>query len=756
MSPKTAAKPAPKNAAKSGTKTAAKIAAKSAKATVQALADTAHPEDLFYISATQSASRPRRALKHNDTFIVLDSFGDIGAAAGGSDGLFHCDTRFLSRLQLLVNDAEPLLLGSNLRDDNAALVVDLTNPDVFANQRIVLEKDTLHLLRTIFLWRDTAYQRIGVRNYGDRTIDARLSILFANDFADLFEVRGAHRQRRGTATAQVRGNDQVLLNYLGLDDTLRRTTLTFDPPPDKLATNGALYELHLAPGETCPIFLAAGCNQAELRPVPFLRALIKARREPRAGATGRTSVETSNELFNEMLCRSAADLEMLMTDTPQGRYPYAGIPWFSTTFGRDGLITALQMLWWSPDVARGVLRRLAAYQAKTTDPLADAEPGKILHEMRGGEMAALREVPFGLYYGSVDSTPLFVLLAGLYLERTGDVETIAALWPAIEAALGWIDGPGDPDGDGFVEYLRASEQGLANQGWKDSQDAIFHADGRLAEGAIALVEVQGYVYAAKCLAARCARRIGRNSQADKLDAQAANLATQFEAAFWCPDIGTYALALDGAKKPCAVRTSNAGQVLFTGIADPARAALVAMGLLRSDFFSGWGIRTVARGEPRFNPMSYHNGSIWPHDNALIALGLARYGLKQPLDTLFEGIFHAGTYMDHRRLPELFCGFQRQHGHGPTLYPVANSPQAWAAATPFTLLQACLGLEFDPFSNEIRLSNPRLPSFLQEVTLHNLQLGSSHVDLRVRRYNETVSLDTPRINGGIQVSIVHSC
>jgi len=727
----------------------------SPKTAAQTLADTLPAEDSFYISATQSTSRPRRSLKHNDTFIVLDTFGDMGAAAGGTDGLFHCDTRFLSRLQLLVNDAQPLLLGSNLRDDNAALVVDLTNPDVFTDQRIVLEKDTLHILRTLFLWRDTAYQRLGVRNYGDRTIEVRLSILFANDFADLFEVRGTHRERRGTATAQLRGNDQVLLNYHGLDDTLRRTTLTFDPPPDKLATNGAIYNLRLAAGEACPIFLAAACNQAEPRPVPFLRALIRARREPREGTSGRTSVETSNELFNEMLCRSAADLEMLMTDTPQGRYPYAGIPWFSTTFGRDGLITALQMLWWSPDVARGVLRRLAAYQAKTTDPLADAEPGKILHEMRGGEMAALREVPFGLYYGSVDSTPLFVLLAGLYLERTGDVETITALWPAVQAALAWIAGPGDPDGDGFVEYLRATDQGLANQGWKDSHDAIFHADGRLAEGAIALAEVQGYVYAAKCMAARCARRIGRDGDADKLDAEAAKLAAQFEAAFWCPDIETYALALDGAKKPCAVRTSNAGQVLFTGIADPARAALVAKGLLRSDFFSGWGIRTVARGEPRYNPMSYHNGSIWPHDNALIALGLARYGLKQPLDTLFEGIFHAGTYMDHRRLPELFCGFQRQHGHGPTLYPVANSPQAWAAATPFALLQACLGLEFDPFSNEITLSNPRLPSFLHEVTLHNLQLGSSHVDLRFRRHNETVSLDTPRIDGGIQVSIVHS-
>ena len=715
----------------------------------------ARGEDALHSPVTQSASRPRLALKHNDTFIVLDTHGDMGASPGGTDGLFYRDTRYLARLQLLLNDTQPLLLGSNLRDDNAALAVDLTNPDVFSDQQIVLEKDTVHILRTTFLWRDTAYQRLAIRNYGNRPVEIRLSILFASDFADLFEVRGTHRERRGTATAQLRGRDQILLNYHGLDDRLRRTVLTFDPPPDRLTTNSATYVLRLGPREMRPIFLAAGCNEIASRPAPFLGALIASRRALREATRGRTSVETSNELFNEMLCRSAADLEMLMTETPQGRYPYAGIPWFSTTFGRDGLITALQMLWWSPDVAKGVLQRLAAYQAKTTDPLADAEPGKILHEMRGGEMAALREVPFGLYYGSVDSTPLFVLLAGLYLERTGDIDMIAALWPAIEAALEWIDGPGDPDRDGFVEYIRAGEQGLVNQGWKDSYDAVFHADGQLAEGAIALAEVQGYVYAAKRMAARCAWRIGRDGVAHRLEAEAAALAARFEAAFWCPEIETYALALDGAKKQCVVRASNAGQVLFTGIADPDRAALVAKGLLRPDFFSGWGIRTVARGEARFNPMSYHNGSVWPHDNALIALGLARYGLKQPIDRIFEGLFHASTYMDHRRLPELFCGFRRQRGHGPTLYPVACAPQAWAAATPFALLQASLGLEFDPFTNEIRLNNPRLPGFLDEVMLRNLQLGSSYVDLRVRRHHQTVSLDTPRTSGGIQVSVVHS-
>jgi glycogen debranching enzyme len=721
----------------------------------QTVTAEATSEDPFYITATQAAGRPPRTLKYGDTFVVLDSRGDIAAASGRSAGLFHLDTRYLSRFELLVNGAPPLPLGSNLRDDNSALSVDLTNPDIISDQRILLEKDSVHILRTVFLWRGTAYQRLRVRNYGDRPVELQLAILFGNDFADLFEVRGAQRERRGSATAKLRGDDQVVLSYRGLDAKLRRTTLTFDPPPHRLAMDSAVYDLQLDPGETQPIFAAVSCDVAQPRPLPFLRGLIAARRELRRAARHRTSVETSNDRFNEMLCRSAADLAILTTDTPQGPYPYAGIPWFSTTFGRDGLIAALQMLWWSPDIARGVLRRLAAYQAKTTDPLADAEPGKILHEMRGGEMAALREVPFGLYYGSVDSTPLFVLLAGLYVERTGDCETVAELWPNIEAALNWIDGPGDPDGDGFVEYKRANEQGLANQGWKDSHDAIFHADGRLAEGEIALAEVQGYVYAAKRMAAACALRLGYEDTAKRLAEQARRLADRFEAAFWCPEIGTYALALDGDKEPCRVRTSNAGQVLFSGIAAPDRAARVAAGLLEPHFFSGWGIRTVAMGEARYNPMSYHNGSIWPHDNALIALGLARYGQKAAIATLCEGLFMAGTYMDLRRLPELFCGFRRQRGQGPTLYPVACSPQAWASATPFTLLEASLGLQFDPFNGEIRLCNPQLPPFLDEVILRNLQLGASSVDLRIRRHRDTISLDTPWIKGDIRVSVVFS-
>src|SRR5205085_163221 len=343
----------------------------------------------------------------------------------------------------------------------------------------------------------------------------------------------------------------VSLEYQGLDDNVRATKLHFDPRPTLLAVNSATYHFELAPRQITSLFVAVTCNNSrDHQPVPFMRGLLAHRREMRNSTRGATSIETSNNIFNEVLCQSMADLNMLMTETAHGRYPYAGIPWYSTTFGRDGLITALQTLWIDPRVARGVLKRLAFHQAKAVDPLADAEPGKILHEMRGGEMASLREVPFAQYYGSVDATALFVLLAGLYVERTGDDETLAELWPAIEAALQWIAGPGDPDKDGFVEYQRATEQGLANQGWKDSYDAIFHADGQLAEGYIALAEVQGYVFAAKQLASRCALRMGLPDKAARLANEAQTLAARFEEAFWCEELGTYALALDGAKRQC--------------------------------------------------------------------------------------------------------------------------------------------------------------------------------------------------------------
>jgi glycogen debranching enzyme len=717
------------------------------------LEDWAEPG--FYIPVTTPVTRPRRTLKCGDTFVVVDSHADIGASAGGPDGLFHQDTRFLSRLELLVNGLQPLLLGSSLRDDNAVLSADLSNPDLFFDKRLVLRKDTVHIVRTLFLWRGVAYQRMRVRNYGDRKVSICLSVSFDADFADLFEVRGLRRARRGSVLARALHPDRAILTYRGLDGVVRTTTLMFDPPPTELETNRASYVIELMPGEGRSLFLSISCNRSEDRgPPPFLRAIRAARRELRTAAQDVSTVETSNSVFNEILCRSTADLRMLITDTPEGRYPYAGIPWYSTTFGRDGLITALQLLWLDPSIGRGVLRRLAAYQAKADDPRTEAQPGKILHEMRSGEMAALHEIPFGLYYGSVDSTPLFVLLAGMYAERTGDDALLRELWPAVEAALRWIDGPGDADGDGFVEYEYRGGRGLVNQGWKDSEDAVFHADGSLAQGRIALAEVQGYVFAAKRVAARCAWRLGRPELAEKLERDADLLAEQFNAAFWCPELETYALALDGAKRPCRVRTSNAGQVLFTGIAPPERARLVAEGLLRPRMFSGWGIRTLAADEARYNPMSYHNGSVWPHDNALIALGFAHYGLRSAIHRVFQGLFDAAAYMDLRRLPELFCGFRRERSRGPTLYPVACSPQAWASAAPFTLLQASLGLQFDPSAGEIRLRNPSLPAFLDEVVLRKLRLGTSSIDVKVRRHRGEVAVEVLESHGQIRLSILH--
>jgi glycogen debranching enzyme len=522
------------------------------------------PETLFYIPGTGSSTRPRRTLKQGDCFAVLDSHADIGVTPGGPDGIFFCDTRYLSHLEILLNGSQPLLLGSNVRDDNSILIVDLTNPDIYLDQKLSQPKDVLHVVRTVFLLRGVAYQRLRMHNHGNAPFDVRLSVAFGSDFADLFEVRGLRRARRGIANLDV-GESKVALNYQGLDGKRLRTTVLFDPVPEQLSGGAASYAFELQPNESRSVYVTVKCDPGVVENValPFRRGLRAAFHAHQSASRGMATITSSNQIFNEVMCRSMADLAMLTTDTAQGPFPYAGIPWYSTTFGRDGIITALQMLWCDSRIAKGVLRRLAAYQAAGFDPRADAEPGKVPHEMRGGEMAALREVPFGLYYGSVDATPLFVMLAGLYAEHTGDIETIRELWPNVDAALGWIDGPGDLDRDGFVEYRRADEKGLVNQGWKDSHDAIFHADGSLAQGPIALCEVQGYVYLAKRLAARAARRLGMQARGNALDAQATKLAEQFEAAFWCADIGTYALALDGQKRPCRVRTSNAGQVLFS-------------------------------------------------------------------------------------------------------------------------------------------------------------------------------------------------
>ena len=530
--------------------------------------------------------------------------------------------------------------------------------------------------------------------------------------------------------------DAVTLSYTGLDNRLRETRLQFEPAPTRLGPGEATFDIDLAPVTRQTFFLEIRCGPGYGIRAPrraFFAGLRAARRSLRYSASRAASVSSSNEVFNESVRRSVSDLYMLVTDTEHGPYPYAGIPWFSTYFGRDALITALQTLWLDPQIARGVLRHLAATQATEVDAAADAEPGKILHEMRFGEMAELKEVPFGCYYGSVDSTPLFVILAGAYLDRTGDLATVLELWPNIEAALSWLEVYGDRDGDGFVEYGRQNAKGLINQGWKDSHDSVFHADGTLARGPVALVEVQAYAYGAWRAAASIARRLKRrDEEVAAMTRRAAELRTRFDQQFWDEALGTYVLALDGEKRPCRVRTSNAGHALITGIALPSRAARVMADLMQPSSFSGWGIRTVATTEARYNPMSYHNGSVWPHDNAMIAAGFARYGHRTGAARIFRGLFDASTYIDLKRLPELFCGFPRLRSHGPTFYPVACSPQAWSATATLSLLRSCLGISFDPENDYVIFDQPVLPDFVNDLTLRQLTLGDGRIDVRIHR------------------------
>ncbi|MEW6387416.1 MAG: amylo-alpha-1,6-glucosidase [Thermodesulfobacteriota bacterium] len=711
----------------------------------------------YYILATSALEREQtRVIKEGETFAILNRYGDIEPTPGGVQGIYHRGTRHLSRFEFRLEGHRPLMLTSTVRQDLPLVSVDLTNPDFCQHGRIILPKNMVHLARSLFLWQSRGYLQFRFKNYTSEEINLNWFLDFGADFADIFEVRGTCRPARGQLLPPQVQNRQVRLSYQGLDGVIRRTSLEFSHPPLELGGSQARFLLAVPGGGETVVYCTITCEggqEAACTAADYELALAQARADLTAWESRCCQITTSNDIFNEWLRRSLEDLHMMVTRSPQGIYPYAGIPWFSTPFGRDGLITAWQFLWANPELARGVLSFLAATQARERIPDQDAEPGKIIHEMRQGEMAALKEIPFGTYYGSVDAPPLFVMLAGAYLKRSGDTDYLLKLWPHLEMALEWMDRHGDRDGDGWVEYLRESPLGLVNQGWKDSHDAVFHGDGRLAEGAIALCEVQAYVYGAKCAGADLARQLGYHRQAEEWQRQARRLKERFNQQFWDKKLGVYILALDGVKEPCRVKASNAGHCLFAGIAKPRQARRLAHTLFQPEFFNGWGIRTVAATEARYNPMAYHNGSVWPHDNALIAYGLARYGFKEEALKILRGLFDAARTMELNRLPELFCGFDRRPGEGPVPYPVACSPQAWCAGTVFLLLQSILGLDFDAGNRCIYFNRPVLPDFLQRLWLRNLQLGEARVDLCFSRYDNDVTMEVLHRQGKLQIMVI---
>ena len=721
------------------------------------MSDVIRWNDQFYILASSSLAENRvEVLKHGETFAVFDRYGDIHQVVPGPQGLYHEGTRFLSQFEFSLGTHRPLLLSTTVKEDNALLTVDLTNPDLTSDGEHLVPRGTLHLCRTRFLWNGTCHERICIHNYGNSEFPLAIRIAVDADYADLFEARGQQRKRRGQRLQTLHSGEGLVLAYEGLDRVIRRTHVRCSPKPEQVAVGGLILESFVGPRSEISWELAIAC---EIEPrhsqvsLSYDQASTESECALRAARERDCHIYTSNEHFNDWLNRSVADLEMLTSETANGPYPYAGVPWFSTPFGRDGVITALEMLWVNPHLARGVLGFLASTQAAENIPERDAEVGKILHETRRGEMAALGEIPFGSYYGSVDATPLFIMLAGAYYMRSGDREFITEIWPNIQRALHWIDKYGDPTKSGFVTYDRQSSNGLVHQGWKDSQDAVFHADGTAAQGPIALCEVQAYVYQAKRAASDLARVIGDADQAETLVAEADSLRDRFERAFWCEEIETYALALDGKGQPCRVRSSNAGHCLFAGIASPERALQTAGTLLADDSFSGWGIRTIATSQARYNPMSYHNGSVWPHDNALIAAGMANYGYKQGAVRILTGLFDASLFLELRRLPELFCGFPRRSGESPTRYPNACAPQAWASAAGFLLLQSCLGLRIDAPRHRLSFVRPVLPPFLQRVEIHNLTIGNARVDITLDRHPEDVGLTVTRGDGNLEIIVV---
>ncbi|GFN22480.1 amylo-alpha-1,6-glucosidase [Thermanaeromonas sp. C210] len=689
-------------------------------------------------------------IKENDIFLLFDRLGDVSKAEEAGLGLYTRDTRFLSRMECYLNGRKPTLLDLKTEGNNEAVVL-ATNPELTTVSGSVLPPNSLFIRRHLFISGGALYERILLRNYHRQEIEVNLDLYVEADFTDIFEVRGCISEEMGRNPSVTVGRQEMVFHYRGADGLARRTEIKLDPAPDAVSGKGRLgYQVKLPVDGTFGITVfVAPLIEGEPRPsvqntTAVLRSIKKSRREWLRGCT---EIVTDNADFNAWIKQSLNDLRALMVDFGDGLFPVAGIPWFAVPFGRDSIITAVQTLMLNPSIARAIIRTLARYQGQKVDPWRDEQPGKIPHEIRRGELANIKRIPHTPYYGTVDATPLFLVLLSEYYHWTGDEAFLREYLPAVDYALGWIDQYGDRDGDGFVEYLKESPAGIENQGWKDSGDSIVHKSGALAEAPIALAEVQGYIYDAKVKWAAILDRMGYYGKAAELRQSAGSLKQNFLQAFWMEGDGFIALALDKNKRQVETVASNGGHCLWSGLLDKQSAQQVVRRLLAPDMFSGYGIRTMSSKARAYNPISYHNGSVWPHDNSLIVMGLVRYGFRQEANRVIEGLFQAARYFNYR-LPELFCGFAREEGR-PVPYPAACSPQAWAAGTVFLLLQAILGLFPRVAGGEVFL-DPVLPESISYMRVKNLQVGSGTVDLLVQREGGSSCWELLRNSSGLRI------
>ena len=694
-------------------------------------------------------------VKEGALFVCARPDGDIRPGRASSLGLYARDTRHLSELTVALSGREPVLLDS-ADDDAFHAIVECTNADLHPGlPGRDVSQQTVSLRRELVISDGRLYVRLKLRCFTPEALSIALEVALGADFADMFDVRNVDEERERPPTKASAEGDALRFSYTGADERERTTLVTFDPAPAAVAPDGArataLWELTLEPRTDFDVVLAIAPDGSVTAAEPFDAALEHVRRSHREWHDSCTLIETDNPEFDEVIDASLRDLRALLTPLHGGEIVAAGVPWFVAPFGRDSLLTSYESLSIQPELARKTLLLLASLQATEDDPWLDSEPGKILHEIRSGEMAAAGLTPHSPYYGSADSTPLFVMLVAAYYRWTADRETIETLRPALDACLRWINEHGDADGDGLVEYERRSPGGLVNQGWKDSNDAVVHADGRLAEGPIALCEVQAYVYRAKLEAAELFEELGERDRAREIRAEAGALRDAFNDAFWVADEGTIALALDGKKRQVASVTSNAGHCLHCGIVGARRAGAVVERLMAEDMFGGWGVRTLANTNPAYNPMSYHCGSVWPHDNAIIASGFRRYGFRDAATQVASALFDVARGAPDSRLPELYCGFKRVSA-APVPYPVACVPQAWSAATPFLLLQTLLGLQADARSGSLTVHHPLLPDWLEEVQLSRLRIGNARVALRFRREQDITSFSLIESDGDVQVTM----